>query len=74
MTNVSSLVGLTSSIIFFISSCVHFRRINALKSIILSAKDSGPFSLFYKASVFGVRLQLEISVCSFILALFILFK
>jgi hypothetical protein len=74
MTNISSPGGLLCCIILFICSCVHFRRVKALKHILEMAKDKGPLSIFQKAAVIGVRLQYQIGILSIILAIVILAK
>ena len=59
MTNASSFEGMLSCVLIFIISCVHLRRIRALKPLVLSTKQFGPLSIIYKASVFGVRLKVR---------------
>ena len=75
MTNVSTIEGLISCVLVFISTCVHIRRIRALKPIINSAvKQFGPLSIFHKASVIGMRLQIPIGIICVVLGLFILIR
>ena len=73
MTNVSQIDGLISCVLVFICSCAHIRRIKALKPIINTAvKQFGPFSIFHKASVIGMRLQVPVAIVCLSLALYIL--
>lgn len=74
MTSISTLYGLLSCIILFICSCVHFKRIKALKYFIEVSKEHGPFSIFQKAAIVGIRLQYQIGIISIILAILILTK
>jgi hypothetical protein len=74
MTNISSVGGLLCCILLFICSCVHIRRVKALKHMLVLAKESGPFSIFHKASVVGIRLQVQLGISCIILAIFILLK
>lgn len=72
MTNITDGVGLLTLILLTICSCVHFRRVKALKHMLLSAKQGGPFDIFYKASVIGIRFQLPIGLACMLLGLYIL--
>ena len=75
MTNVSTIEGLISCVLVFITTCVHIRRIRALKPIINSAvKQFGPLSIIHKASVIGIRLQIPVGIVCIILGLFILIR
>lgn len=75
MTNVSTPEGLISCVLVFICSCAHIRRIRALKPIINSAvKQFGPLSIFHKASVIGMRLQIPVGIICVTLALYILIR
>ena len=72
MTNITDGVGLLTLLLLTICSCVHFRRVKALKHMIISAKQGGPFDIFYKASVIGVRLQVPIALACVVLGVYIL--
>ena len=74
MTNITDGVGLLTLILLTICSCVHFRRVKALKHMLLSAKNGGPLDIFYKASVIGIRFQVPIGVFCMILGVYILLK
>jgi hypothetical protein len=74
MTNITDGVGLLTLILLTICSCVHFRRVKALKHMLLKAKQGGPLDIFYKASVIGIRFQLPIGIACMLLGLYILVK
>ena len=75
MTNVSTFEGLLSCVLIFVCSCAHLRRVRALKPVINSAlKQFGPLSIFHKASVIGIRLQVPISLSCIALAIYILIR
>ena len=75
MTNVSTFEGLLSCVLIFICSCVHLRRVKALKPVINNAlKQFGPLSIFHKASVIGIRLQVPIGVLCISLAVYIILR
>lgn len=75
MTNISSFEGLLSCVLIFICSCTHIRRVRALKPMVHSAlKQYGPLSIFHKASVIGVRLQVPIALCCIAVAIYILLR
>jgi len=74
MTNVTTLEGLLSVVLIFICSCVHIRRVRALKFITLSWNQFGPLSIFHKASVIGIRLSPVVAVLCFALAVYILLR
>jgi hypothetical protein len=75
MTNLSSFEGLLSCVLIFICSCTHIRRVRALKPMINSAlKQFGPLSIFHKASVIGIRLQVQIALLALIIAIYILLR
>jgi hypothetical protein len=74
MTNISSPGGFLCCLILFVCSCVHFRRVKALKHILEIAKDKGPLSIFQKAAVIGVRFQYQIGFFAIVLAIVILVK
>ena len=73
MTNLSTFEGLLACILIFITSCVHFRRVKAFKELIMK-KQFGPLSVFQKASVIGLRLQVQIGLICTALAFYILFR
>ena len=74
MTNVSTFEGLLSVVLVFICSCVHIRRLRALKFITLTWNHYGPLSIFHKASVIGLRLSIVVGAACFALALYILIR
>ena len=75
MTNVADLEGFVACVLIFICSCAHIRRVRALKPFIKSAlKQFGPLSIFHKASVIGLRLQIPIGLACVIVALYILVR
>ena len=65
MTNAYSFEGLLACVLVFICSCVHIRRVRSLKHFIVDNKCNGFFSIFYKASVIGLRLQAIIRISLF---------
>jgi hypothetical protein len=71
MTNVSSFEGLCSVFLVAICTCAHLVRIRPLKPI--TDLWIGPFDIFRKAAILGLRLKGTIAAVSFLLALFILF-
>lgn len=74
MTNVSTFEGLLSVVLVFICSCVHIRRVRALKFITLTWNHYGPLSIFHKASVIGLRLSVVVALLCFSLAIYILVR
>jgi hypothetical protein len=74
MTNVTSLEGLMAVVLVFICSCVHIRRVRALKFITLSWNHYGPLSIFHKASVIGIRLSVSVASLCFALALYVVLR
>ena len=74
MTSITSPYGLLSCILLFICSCVHFKRVKALKHFLEISKDKGPLSIFQKAAIVGIRLQYQIGIIAIILAIVILLK
>lgn len=72
MTNITDGVGLLTLILLTICTCVHFRRVKALKHMLLAAKNGGPFDVFYKASVIGIRFQVPVGLACTILGIYIL--
>jgi hypothetical protein len=73
MTNATSLEGLLSLVLVFISSCALIRRVKSFRSI-LNWKQFGPLSIFHKASVIGRRLRYQMAIVCFGLALYILLR
>ena len=71
MTNVSNLEGLLACVLIFVCTCAHIKRIKALKSII-NWKQFGILSIFHKASVVGIRLNVQIGIACLILAIYML--
>jgi hypothetical protein len=74
MTNITDGVGIITFILLTICSTVHFRRVKALKHMLLSAKNGGPLDIFYKASVIGIRFQVYIGIACVLLGMYILLK
>ena len=74
MTNITDGVGLLTLILLTICSCVHFRRVKALKHMLMAAKNGGPLDIFYKASVIGIRFQVPIGALCALLGIYILLK
>ena len=75
MTNVSTFEGLLSCVLIFICSCAHLRRVKALKPLINNAvKQFGPLSIFHKASVIGLRLQVPIGILCITVAIYIIVR
>ena len=74
MTNVTTLEGLLSVVLVFICSCVHIRRVRALKFMTLSWNHYGPLSILHKASVIGIRLSVGVAALCFSLAIYILLR
>jgi hypothetical protein len=70
MTSVSSLEGLSAAFLVFLCTCAHVRRVKALRP--LTALWVGPFSLFHKASVIGLRLKEAVGAVCIALGLYIL--
>lgn len=73
MTNIQSLEGLIATVLIVIITCVHIKRITILKSY-LNLREFGPLSIFNKAAVIGLRLQLQIGIICIALALYILIR
>jgi hypothetical protein len=73
MTNLANLEGLFACILVFAISCVHVRRIRVLKRFVES-KQYGPTSILHKASVIGIRLQLQIALLAAGLGFYILLR
>ena len=74
MTNVSTLEGLLTVVLIFICSCVHIRRVRALKFITSTWTHYGPLSIFHKASVIGIRLSLVVALLCFGVALCVILR
>ena len=75
MTNVSTFEGLLSCVLIFICSCAHLRRVKALKPLINNAvKQFGPLSIFHKASVIGLRLQVPIGILCITVAIYVIVR
>lgn len=71
MTNVSSFEGLLACVLILICTCAHISRVKSLKSL-LNWKQFGLLSIFHKAAVIGIRLQLQIGLICLILSAYML--
>ncbi len=71
MTNVSSFEGLASVFLVAICTCAHLVRVRPLKPI--TDLWIGPFNIFRKAAIIGLRLKGTIAAAGFLLAFYILF-
>jgi uncharacterized membrane protein len=73
MTNVSAFEGLLACALIFICTCAHIKRVKVLKPLINDQfRHFGPLSIFNKAAVIGIRLQVQIGISCIVLAIYML--
>ena len=72
MTNVSDFEGLLACVLIFICTCAHIKRIKVLRPLI-NWRQFGPLSIFSKAAVIGIRLQVQVGILCLILSFYMLF-
>lgn len=74
MTNTSDFEGFLALVLVFICTCVHLRRVPALKEFFLSSRDSVVSNMLRKTSVLGIKFQVPITLSCIVVAILVLIK
>jgi hypothetical protein len=73
MTNASDFEGFLALALVFVCTCVHLRRVPALRGFFLSS-PSVVSSLLRKTSTIGVKFQVHVALLCALMAVLILIK
>ncbi|CAM9461035.1 unnamed protein product [Ectocarpus fasciculatus] len=74
MTNTSDFEGFLAVALVFVCTCVHFRRVPALRNFFLSSPNSIVSTALKKTSSIGLKFQVPVSLGCLIVAVLVLVK